>query len=159
MQNIWPFKALEDTSLCFRDRDCVHMSSWTPSLSHPEWSTRGSRFMIFLTPALLCLEDTASGSRRVFVAKELLSATNHFIFKEDQKVSSMPLFMSLCGRCSRADILQVPDILPVCCVVGVVISLYCCLYHPRQGGFVFWTVHCMSLLVMFVWHVLVLLLS
>ena len=39
--------------------------------------------------------------------------------------------MSLCGRCSRADILQVPDILPVCCVVGVVISLY----HPRQGGF------------------------
>ena len=65
----------------------------------------------------------------------------------------MQLFMSLCGRCSRADILQVPDILPVCGVVDVVISLYCCLYHPRQGGFVCWTVHCMYLIVMFVWHV------
>ena len=105
--------------------------------------------MIFLTPALLCLKDTAYGSRRVFVAGELLSATNPLIFKEDQKVSCMPLILSLCGRCSRADIIQVPDILPVCCVVGVVISLY----HPRQGGFVCWTVHCMSLLVMFVWHV------
>ena len=109
--------------------------------------------MIFLTPALLCLKDTASGSRRVFVARELLSATNHFIFKEDQKVSSMQLLMSLCGRCLRDDILQVSNILPVCCVVGVLISLCCCLYHPRQGGFVCWTVHCMSLIVMFVWHV------
>ena len=78
--------------------------------------------MIFLTPALFCLKDTAYGSRRVFVAGELLSATNPFIFKEDQKVSSMPLLMSLCGRCSRADILQVSDILPVCCVVGVVVG-------------------------------------
>ena len=84
-------KALEDTSLFFRDRDSVHMSSWTPSLSHSEWSTRGSRFMIFLTPALLCLKDTAYGSRCVFVAGELLSATNPFIFKEDQKVSRMPI--------------------------------------------------------------------
>ena len=25
MQNIRPFKALEDTSLCFRDRDSVHI--------------------------------------------------------------------------------------------------------------------------------------
>ena len=153
MQNNRPFKALEDTSLYSRDRDSVHMSSWTSSLSHPEWSTRDSRFMIFLTPALFCLKDTASGSRRVFVARELLSATNPFIFKEDQKVSCMHLILSLCGRCSRADILQVFDILPVCCVVGVLISLCCCLYHPRQGGFVCWTGHCMSLLVMFVWHV------
>ena len=126
MQNIRPFKALEDTSLCFRDRDSVHIvSSWTPSLSHQEWSTRGSRFKI--------LKKT--------------------------KVSSMQLLMSLCGRCLRDDILQVSNILPVCCVVGVLISLCCCLYHPRQGGFVFWTGNCMSLLVMFVWHVLVLLLS